>query len=281
MSTLAVAKKDFRDGIRSRSLIGLVVVFAVFMTGAVYFFTEISSMGSGTSGSNPQTTAIIVSLIVPVYVLLPIIGTMLGYKSISGERESGSLKFLLGLPHTRGDVVFGKLLGRSGVITVAVLVGFAIGGIALGAFTNTFPFADYAGLLGMSILLGWVFISIAIAFSSAVRSSTIATWGAISLVLLFLFLWPILLLLVKYAAQQLSLIGASSAQPPNWFLFLQGLNPTTAFQNAASALIGGGAPISVQNPPFYLEHWFGFVILGFWLVVPIGLSYFRFKRTDL
>lgn len=283
MSTLAVAKKDFQDGIRSRSLLALVVLFAVFMAGAAYFFTEISPPGTGSSGGDPQGAAVIGLLIIPTTILLPIIGTMLGYKSISGERESGSLKFLLGLPHTRRDVVFGKLVGRSVIVTVAVLVGFAVGGIALYALTDAFQFGDYAILVGISVLLGVVFVSIAIAFSSAARSSTVATGGAITLVLLFLFLWNVVLILANYAAELLSLPAYSPSDPANWYLFLNMLNPTLAVQRAASALLGGsGGPLSFpQNAPFYLENWFGFVILGFWLVVPIGLAYFRFRNADL
>lgn len=125
MSTLTVAKKDFQDGIRSRSLLVLIVVFAVFMTGAAYFFTELRPQPSG----DPEMTAVLYSLFVPTVFLLPIVGTMVGYKAIVGERESGSLKFLLGLPHTRLNVVFGKLLGRAGLITVAIIIGFVVGGV--------------------------------------------------------------------------------------------------------------------------------------------------------
>lgn len=277
MSTIAVAKKDFKDGIRSRVLIGLTVLFGVFMVGTAYYYTEISPPGEIQGDVEPQTIAIMN----PTIILLPIIGMMLGYKSISGERESGSLKFLLGLPHTRRDVVCGKLLGRSGIITVSVLVGFAIGGLALYALTDAFQIVDFTVLTGVSILLGVVFISIAIAFSSAVHSSTLATAGAITLVLVFLFLWNVVLTLVGYVAQELSLIEAVQSHPPTWFLFFATLNPTTAYQRGVGFLfdIGGGSALS--DPPFYLEGWFGFVILAFWLVVPIGLAYIRFERSDI
>lgn len=281
MSTLAVAKKEFHDGIRSRVLAGLTVLFGVFMAGAAYYYTEITPPGGIQGGAEPQTISIINSLIIPTYILLPIIGTILGYKSISGERESGSLKFLLGLPHTRRDVVCGKLLGRSGIITVSVLVGFAIGGLALYALTDAFQIVNFAVLTGVSILLGMVFVSIAIAFSSAVRSSTIATAGAISLVLVFLFFWNVVLTLVGYVAQELSLIETAQSQTPTWLQFFASLNPTGAYQTTTIFLLDNGTRSVPSDPPFYLEGWFGFVILAFWLVVPLGLAYLRFDRTDL
>lgn len=73
---------------------------------------------------------------------------MLGYRAIVGERESGSLKFLLGLPHTRRDVILGKLIGRVSTVTVAVLVGFAIVGVHLLVIAETFSVAAYALLDG-------------------------------------------------------------------------------------------------------------------------------------
>lgn len=262
-------------------LAGLTVLFRVFMGGAAYYYTEIIPPEGIQSGAEPQMIDVINSLIIPTYILLPIIGTILGYKSISGERESGSLKFLLGLPHTRRDVVYGKLLGRSGIITVSVLVGFAVGGLALYALTDAFQIVDFAVLTGVSILLGVVFVSIAIAFSSAVRSSTIATAGAISLVLVFLFFWNVVLTLVGYVAQELSLIETAQSQTPTWLQFFASLNPTGAYQTTIIFLLDIGGQSVPSDPPFYLEEWFGLVILAFWLVVPLGLAYLRFDRTDL
>lgn len=284
MSTIAIAKKDFRDGIRSKSLIGLVILFALFIVLSVYFFTEIwPSLIDQNTGVSEKAFGIF-SLITPTSILLPIVGVLIGYKAIVGERTSGSLKFLLGLPHTRRDVVFGKLLGRSGIVTVAVLVGFTVGGIALYSFTSAVPITEFIMFTAATILLGVTFVSIAIAFSSVTRSSALATAGAITLVLLFLFLWDVFLLLVTYVADQLALIN-TAAGPPNWYYFLSSLNPATSYASAVVALTNAGIGIEeisqLQNPPIYLQNWFGFVILAFWLIVPIGLAYIRFQRADL
>jgi ABC-2 type transport system permease protein len=277
MSTIAVAKKDFRDGIRSWLVIGLIVLFALFIAGVVYFATEISPITQGT----PQMIKLLGAMIGPTYILLPIVGTMVGYKAIVGERTSGSLKFLLGLPHTRRDVVFGKLLGRSGIVTVAVLVGFAVGGVVLYAFSTAFALDVFLIYTAVTILLGVTFVSIAIAFSSITRSASVATAGAITLVLVFTFFWQVFLALVRYAGETLGLIGASQPSP-EWYLFVRDLHPIGAYRNAILALLNAISPGTPPvTEPFYLQHWFGFVILGFWLIVPIGLAYLRFDRADL
>lgn len=46
------------------------------------------------------------------------------YGAILHERNSGSIRFLLGLPNSRRDIVVGKFLGRSGTVAVP-LVGKA------------------------------------------------------------------------------------------------------------------------------------------------------------
>lgn len=265
MSTLAVAKKDFQDGIRSRALFVVMGLFTMFTAVLTYFYIEYGA----TAGGSSQATAVINSLRNSVSIFLPLLGTMLGYKAIVGERESGSLKFLLGLPHTRRDVVFGKFLGRASIVAVTVLVGIAIAGIILAARIGTIPITPYARFTGTMIMLGSVFVAVAIAFSAATRSPTVATWGAVGLVLLFAFLWDTVLLVVNSATFDVRGGG------PNWFYLLKRLNPRHAF-TGGSALGTGSDPV-----PFYLDPWFGVVIMGFWLIVPLGLATLRFEREDL
>lgn len=36
-----------------------------------------------------------------------------------------------------------------------------------------------------------------------------------------------------------------------------------------------------QSDAFYAQGWFGFVVLAFWLLIPLALGYLRFNSTDL
>ncbi|UPM44820.1 ABC transporter permease [Halocatena salina] len=264
MSTLTIAKKDFRDGIRSRALFVVTGLFTMFTAVLTYFYIEYGATADGSS----QATAVINSLSDPVSIFLPLLGTMLGYKAVVGERESGSLKFLLGLPYTRRDVVFGKLLGCASIVAVTVLVGIIIAGIIIAVRVGTLPIAAYTRFTGTMIVLGIVFVAVAIAFSAVTSSTTVATWGAVGLVILFTFLWDTVLLVVKGFV-----VTDIDRSPPEWFFLFKRLNPRNAFD---AALGGASGPT-----PFYLELWFGIVIFGVWLVVPLGLAYLRFQREDL
>ncbi|MFC7193191.1 ABC transporter permease subunit [Halocatena marina] len=258
MSTLLVAKKDVQDAIRSRTLLVVAGLFTAFLAFIIYYRIAMESPG------RPVKVA---GLYPSVATVISVIGTLLGYNAIVGERESGSVKFLLGQPHARRDVVVGKFLGRAAVVAVTVLVAFAVVGVHYAVLAESPSFTAYVLFVGKMLVLGVVFVAIAIAFSAALRSATAATWGAVGLAILFAFGWESVLIIIE------SLL-VSGGSPPSWFLLFNRLNPKYALDTSASGVGGGAAS-------FYLEPWFGVVILGGWLLVPLGLGYLRFQRGDL
>ncbi len=280
MSTLAVARKDFRDSVRSRRLWVLIAVFVLFVAGLAYFFAEVAP-----ASQNPDAGAIalIVSLLVPTAILLPAIGILTGYRSVIGERESGSLKLLLSLPHRRSDVVIGKFIGRSAVVALAVVAGFGIGGAVLFGLADNVPLSDYVLLVLMTILLGATFVSIGVGLSAGLRSETLVVILGFGLVVLFTLLWQVLLLALSLVLNN-SGVG-SQAFRGDVITFLAVLSPRQAFLVAYSALSSANqnvsAPTGANLDAFWLQDWFGFVVLAFWLVVPLGLGYLRFKNADL
>lgn len=280
MSTIVIAKKDFRDAIRSRAILGLTLLFAVFTTGGVFVGTQLPRL-LDTDGD--MGLDILFGLLSPAGLLVPIIGLLVGYKAVAGERESGSLKCLLALPHTRRAVVFGKVIGRTGVVAVSILVGFAVGGLALYVFGDSFSPVNYLVFTATTVLLGLVFVSLGVALSAATSSTTRAAWGAFGVFALFQFIWEVIGFLLVFVVTE------SFPQPPvpDWYLLFMRLNPQNAYQAAATATLPSSQSLtgmlagSSGDLPFVLEEWFGFVILAFWLVVPLGLASVRFQRADL
>ena len=287
MSTISVAKKDFRDAIRSRTLLALTALFAIFTAGGAYVSTLIGGLLGGAAGSGGSQSALdlIFALLTPASLLVPVIGLLAGYKAIAGERESGSLKFLLGLPHSRRDIVLGKVIGRAAVVAVAILIGFAVGIVAIYVLTDALSPVNYLVFTLVTILLGVTYISIAVGFSASTGSTSRAAVAVIGVFLLFQFAWGLLGVLLLYAVT-----GAAFPQPPipEWYQLFTRINPNSAYQAAATALLprGPGAGANVPGgqggaQPYFLESWFGFVILTIWIVVPLVLGYSRFERSDL
>jgi ABC-2 type transport system permease protein len=258
MSTLLVAKKDVLESIRSLTLLGVVGGFTALLGFLTYYRIAME---------DPGQPFVVAGMYSPVATVISVIGILLGYNAIVGERTSGSLKFLLGQPHTRRDVVLGKFIGRAVIVTVTVLVGFTAVAPHYAVLAESTSVRAYALLVGQMVLLGVVFVAIAIAFSAAVRSTTVATWGAVGVAILFMFGWKVVVIMTE------SLL-ASGNSTPSWVLLFNRLNPKYALDPGASGVGSDAASV-------YLEPWVGVVILGGWLLVSLGLGYLRFERGDL
>ncbi len=291
-SVRAIATKDFQDAVRSWTFWGLSLFFfllLVVVTGAIsYFGDNIAAQG--------ETTETLVTLVSEITrLVIPLIALVLGWKSIAGERESGSIKILLSLPHSRADVVIGKLLGRSAVLSLSLVVGFALAAVVVAALLGSFDVVDYVGLLVMSILYGTAYTSIAVSLSALTKSTTIAGAAMFGVFALFYVVWNGLQTLFFMLTQRGTISGVTLGdgfeRQPDWALFIHMLDPGNAYANvlsfATSAADLDDEALSTQemffegSVPFYLQDWFSFVILLAWIVVPIAIATVVFTRTDL
>lgn len=278
MGLSAVIEKDFRDSIRSFSLLSTTLLFVVFATWlAAIQWIPVMYQDSAVDAS---TLALLNSMRQPTVFMIPLIGLALAYDTVAGERESGTIRLLMGLPNSRAAVVFGKFVGRTGVIAVSVLVGYAVAGAVALVTYDSFDVVVFGLYTLLTILYGAVYIGLATGFSAAVESRQRALVGAGGLYALFLLGWDVILLIL-----QLAIYGQDIPETglPDWFKFIGLLNPSTAFMHAARAVIPEYAEITFypQGSAFYLENWVGFVILGLWAAVPLVLGYVRFERADI
>ena len=280
MSWTVVAKKDFRDAIRSKTLWMLSVLFVLFAGGFTYVFWFIPQLvGQQNLPASGPTVGLINGLSGAAGFLVPLIGLLIGYKAIVGERDSGSLKLLLALPQSRRDVVLGKLIGRTGVVAVAILIGFAAGAIIALLLYDSFAFGVFVSYTLLTMVLGLVFVAIAVGFSAAMRSASRALYGVVGLFVFFTFVWGFIPTILRFVLNGFTMPNLLAR--PDWATFVSLLNPTTAYGYASAALIPELPGLTSENPPFYLQDWFGFVILAAWVVVPFTLGYVRFASTDL
>src|SRR6056297_3070983 len=173
MSYAAVARKDFQDGIRSKTLWVLMALFLVSVGGIAWLFTN----GAGTSPASDLQVALLfaVSALPAILFLVPLTGLIVSIKSIVRERELGSIKIVLSLPHSRLEVLAGKLVGRSALLTAAILVGFIPGAVVLSTQFGAFPIYELIALTAMTILFGIAFVAVGLGVSALVSTETRAT----------------------------------------------------------------------------------------------------------
>ena len=309
MTWNAVARKDFEDAVRSRWLWGLSAFFFVFIGGTTAVF-----FGWVVSGSQGQATSdALFGLFASGFLSfsytgflgfgLAFIALLTAYGSIIDERESGTVKLLLSLPHSRRDVIAGKLAGRSAVLVLPVLGGFLLAMVILLVTGTSIAFEHLVPHIALTVLLALVFVSIGVGISAAVDTGRQATLWALGLYFLFALLWSMvaqgLPRLVTEIGKRVPLLDPLSGAATIKARFLiKYLNPLRAYetlvaqvyfgdplqarlvkagmfeQMAAQQVLGGGLP-------FYLQGWFIFLVLVFWLVVPPVLGYLVFREAEL
>ncbi|APX97520.1 ABC transporter permease [Natronorubrum daqingense] len=299
-SVRAIAKKDFQDSVRSWLIWVLSFSFFLLLVGITgtlaYFGEDIAAEGATTDMLIMYTSEI-------TRVIIPLIALVLGWKAIAGERETGSIKILLSLPHSRKDVLLGKLIGRSAVLSLSLVVGFALAAVVVAALLGGFDIVDYAGLLVMSIVYGVAYTSIAVSLSSLFRSTTMAGTACFGVFLLFYGVWNALAGAFGQLAQEGVLffdtvtytfeINGEEVQGErlqDWVYFVLNLDPGEAYSRGLSLVTDTDAiqfqvELSEQmfggELPFFLQDWFSFLILLFWVVVPVLIALYRFERVDL
>lgn len=307
MTWLAVARKEFRDGVRSKSFLGVAAVFVgLFVGSAVVFGTGTSTRAGRTVTTNHFSQSVARQLFVTSVV--PIAAIVTSYGAVAGERESGSLKLTLSLPHSRRDALVGKLAGRGAVVALPVLVSLALALVVLGLAGVAVAVPEFVGFVALTVLLGFVFVAIAVGFSAAASTGRRSILGSAGLLLVFTALWGQVRQLLLVANDLLSL-GLTNVQILQYGLFLKYLNPLQAYQTlAASAYMNSpvGARLyevvesparaglydasSFQHPalvelhgdlPFYLSD--GVVLAQFllWLVLPVAVGYWAFRDAAL
>ncbi|MFQ3319475.1 MAG: ABC-2 type transport system permease protein [Natronomonas sp.] len=281
MSWLAVAEKDFHDAIRSRLMIGVAVLFVLFTVGGVAGGSALGLAGGDALG------LILQLMLLATGTFVPIIAIAVSYRAIAGELESGSLKLLLSLPNSRSDIVIGKFLGRSAVVGLAVVIGFLAMLIAsAAAFDSGFDINVFFAYMLSTLLLALVFVSIAVSVSAFTASTFPAALGSFGIFVLFQYAWTFVIRILLYAANGFERPGIGQA-PPDWAEVVFVLNPTNAYSQATRWLLNRVSDSQQAQQAqqaadsFYLEPWFGFIVLAIWIFVPLAVGYLRFESVDL
>lgn len=278
MPLQAVVRKDFHDSIRSFSLLFTTLLFVAFATfqAAIrwipvpYRDTEVAT----------STMVLLNSMRQPAVFFVPLIALVLSYDTLVGERESGSLRLLIGLPNSRRAAVFGKVIGRTAVLGVALLVGYGVAAAIVLATYRTLALDVFLLYTLATVLYGGVYVSLATGFSAAMESRMDAFAGAGVLYMLFLIGWDFLLLLLEGVVYP---NGIPEDGLPDWFMFLGMFNPSTAFMKATRVVIPEYREMTFYptGEAVYVHDWVGFPILLLWAAVPLAIGYWRFERTDI
>lgn len=264
---LNVAAKEWRDRLRSRWVLAMALVFAVFALVVSYF----GAAQQGVVGVR-SVEITVTSLVSLVIYLVPLIALILGFDAVVGERERGTLDLLLSLPLTRAELLLGKYLGLAAALTLATLGGFGLGGAVVLWQLPWDALYHYGGFVLSAWLLGLVFLSIAVALSVVSSERSRASGLAIAVWFFFVLIFDLLLLGLVVA-------GGGAAGP--WLPYLLLLNPTDVFRvlnifgdEGARQMYGLGSLF----PQTLTDPWILGAVMLAWIVVPLSFASWRFRR---
>lgn len=273
---IVITKKEIMDNIRNKWIMLITLIFAALTVLVSYF----GSLGQGWQ-SLELTIAGMMAL---VQYLIPIIGLMLGYAAIAGEIERGSMSALLALPVQRYEIILGKFLGLGSVLSFAILLGFGIAGVIIGINVSEVNYGEYLIFIGASILLGLVFVSLAL-FSSAFFKRRSTSMGmVIFLWFFFTMIWGIILIGIVFATMDFA--KALSEGFPTWFYVVDMINPLSAYSTLVSLNVGPvssvqhAQTVSMSYPEFYTSGLMSLILI-IWISVPLFFAFWRFKKREI
>lgn len=277
-SVYTVAKKEFLDNIRNRWIILLTVLFVVLII--VFSYLAGGQAGSDEIFGDMQNT--VFALLGISSLLIPLIAIVLGFSTISGEAESGSLNVVLSYPVSRVEVLLGKLFGLGSVLIFSILLGFGLGGIIIAATYGAEAWGGYLAFIGLSIFLGFIYLSLSICVSSFCKRRVTSIGGGI-----VIFFWSLIygsIVLGILFGTGYSIDDFLTGNVPDWFFGSVVFSPSDAHQTAVQLAFGEktisamGFSITI---PDYLTMELLMVVHIIWFIIPLILAYFFFKRRDI
>lgn len=267
-----IAKKEFMDNIRNKWVLLLTFIFVIL----IVVFSYVAGGIGGDLFGDVESTAIF--MLGVTALLIPLIAIILGFGTISGEAESGALNVVLSYPVRRIEVLLGKLFGLGSVLSVAILIGFGIGGVIISITAGTESIINYVSFIFLSIFIGYIYLSLAILGSAISKTRTRSIGFG-----LLIFFWAMIYGTVNYAL--LIATGNSLENIPDWFFNSVVFSPGDMHQTAVMRVfdvstIEMGPGLSFEIPDF-LSLPLLLTAHIIWFLVPLFLSYFFFKRRDI
>lgn len=271
-NVLTLTQKEVRDARSNRWF----VLFAVAYAGLALTLAWLSLSGVGTHGlaGFGRTGASLINL---VLLIVPLMGLTLGALSLSGEREQGTLLYLLTQPVSQAELLLGKFLGLAVAILAALILGFGLSGLLIAWQGGATQATDFLSLVLLAFVLGLASLSLGFLISSAMSKSATAVGLA-------LFLW---LVLVFFG--DLGLMGTAIVLRlgVGELFTIALLNPLQLFKMAAILAIRGN--LEVLGPAgVYALRTYGsqllpllLAILLAWTAVPLGITYLIFRKRGV
>jgi Cu-processing system permease protein len=264
-----IAQRELREALRNKWLWLYALGFGALALGLAQ--AGMASAGYAGLGGFGRTAA---SLINALLLFVPLIGLTVGAGVIAGERERGTLLYLLAQPVNRAEVFFGKVLGAALAVIAALALGFGLAGLGLASGNGGDPLV-FLSLAGLAVLLALTSLGLGLVISTLTPKGATASGAALILWLALVFLGD------------LGLIGATLAirPAPMWLFTLLLINPLQIFKlSAIYALRATLDTLGAAGQAALLQFgaalpWVLVGLLVGWILVSFAVAFALFNRT--
>lgn len=268
-TVMTLAKKELRDALRNKWFVLYAIAFGALSLALSYL--ALSGAGIVGFAGFGRTAASLINL---VLLIVPLMALTIGAQSMAGEREQGTLAYLLAQPVSRAEVFVGKYVGLGLSLLAALALGFGVSGLfmSIGGQGSADPGA-YVRLALLAFLLGLAMLSIGFLISTLSGKASVA-------VAIGLFLWLVLVFLGDLGMMGTALV---LRVPIDGLFWMSLTNPLQVFKMAA--ILNIHATMDVLGPAgIYASQRYGDALLGMflvvmliWCLVPAILAYGRFS----
>ena len=274
-NVLMLAGKEARESVKNRWFVLYTVSFSAL---AVLILSIAPEKGALSGGAGYGRTA--ASLVNLVLLFVPLISLITGATGIAGERENGTLQYLLSHPVTKAEVFAGKFIGIFIPICLSISLGFGLAGVGVALRGGSGDGAGFLLTALFSALLAASLLSVGLLVSVYSRKAARATGVAVFLWLLFIILGD------------LGIMGTAAAMELGirQVFVLALLNPAEVFKIASVLVLSPRyeilGPVGV-----YAVRTFGrdgivlllVSIMALWTLAPFALalaSFSKFRREE-
>jgi len=174
----ALVWHEFLERSRDRWILVLTLLFVLLSSGITLY---------GKAGDMSQGEMVGPSLVTLSSLLIPLVGLLLGFDAVVGERERRTLNLLLSMPLHRWELIVAKFLGRLIPLAAAILAGILAAVFLLEDGYGTMLLQ----LIVPSLLLGASFLALGIMVSSLVVRQATASSLLITIWFLLVFFYDL------------------------------------------------------------------------------------------
>lgn len=274
-----IVRGDLNRALKTWVVQGVVVLFFLVIVPEIWQAIDLSTEGTfiGTLSSTIEY-----AFFLPILV----VGTAIGYQSVVGERDSNTIRYVLGLPGTRRDLLAGKVIARVGIVVAAIVAVLFLTEAIVLLRLGSLHLSSFLVGAGWVLLVGVVWTTFVVGVSAAVSSRYRALAVILGVYLLFSTnngLWGAVvrpLIGLAFTGRFTTPQWAHSPKiGPVWFRYVDGVNPIVALRRVLQALQTATGSIS-SNMTLPLVLYSLLVILVF-AGGTLYVGYKRFEQTDL